>query len=78
MPRRMTKAQAKAWKARWEAVNQFEREELRRTRPEVKLRQLAALMLTARALGWEEKLSEGTEEVRERWRRLQKAYDGRS
>lgn len=78
MPRRMTKAEAKAWKARWEAVNQFEREELRRTPPEVKLRQLAALMLTARALGWEEKLSEGTEEVRERWRRLQKAYDGRS
>lgn len=78
MTRRMTKAEAKAWKARFEALNEYEREELRNTPVSVKIRQLAALMATARQLGWEEALASGEEEVRERWRRLRKACGAQS
>ena len=74
MTRRMTKAEAKAWKARWEAVNEFEREELRRTTFDTKLRQLVALMQWGRTFGWHKCSAEGENEVRERWIRLKKSH----
>ncbi len=71
---RMTKAEGRAFVARWKRVHEAEREELRRTPPEVKLRQLAALMASVEQLGWSEALAAGEEVVRERWKRLRKAY----
>ena len=41
---------------------------------ELKFRQLAALMASAKQLGWNEALAEGEAEVRDRWMRLRKAY----
>ncbi|MBI2941071.1 MAG: hypothetical protein HYY04_11605 [Chloroflexi bacterium] len=72
----MTKAEAEAFKARWKAVNAAEIEELRATPPERKLRQLASLMATARALGWDEALAAEEAEVRERWIKLKRVLGG--
>lgn len=74
MTRRMTKAEAKAWKARFEALNEFEREELRKTTFDTKLRQLVTLMQWGRAFGWQKCPAEGENEVRDRWIRLKKHY----
>jgi hypothetical protein len=76
MKPRLTRAEARAYVARWQRVNAAEIQELRRTPMAVKLRQLAAMMATARALGWTEALAEGEAEVWERWNRLRKAYRG--
>lgn len=70
----ITKVEARSFKRRWKAVNAAEREELRRTPPEHKLRQLAALMASVKELGWDEELAEEEAEVRDRWKRLIKAY----
>jgi len=70
----MTKAEARAFKRRWRLVNEFEKKELRRTSIETRFRQLAALMASAKQLGWDEALSEGEAEVWDRWQRLRKAY----
>ena len=72
----ITKAEGRAYLARWKLVNEAEIEELRSTPPEEKLRQLAALMASVEALGWSEPLQAGEAEVRERWRRLRKAWNG--
>ncbi|MGH7492223.1 MAG: hypothetical protein ACREOO_07500 [bacterium] len=71
----MTKAQAKAFKARWRAVNEAELEELRNASIEQKLEQLSVLMASVRDMGWSEALAQEETEVRERWRRLRKAYN---
>ena len=78
MNRRMTKEQAKAWKSRWDRVNAAEREELRSTSPEVRLRQLGTLMEWAKAFGWTDSLAAGEEEVRARWLRLREALGVRA
>lgn len=70
----MTKEEARQFKERWKLVNDFTDEEARRTPPEVKLRQTALLYEAAHAFGWAEKLREGEDEVRERWRRLKEFY----
>lgn len=70
----MTREEAERFKARWRLVNDFTDEEARRTPPEVKLRQTALLYEAADAFGWAEKLREGEDEVRERWRRLKEFY----
>jgi hypothetical protein len=70
----MTREGARAWKARWKLVNDFERAELRMTPPSVKLRQFLALLAMAKQFGWTESLAEGEGEVRERWQKLRKAY----
>lgn len=72
--KRLTKDEAVAFRKRWELVNTAEREELRRTTLTKKLQQLASLMLSVKELNWQESLSEGETEVRERWNRLRKAY----
>lgn len=70
----MDKQAAKDYVARWALVNQAEIEELRRTPPEVKLRQLAALMASVRQMGWDEALDAEDEEVRGRWRRIRETH----
>lgn len=71
----MTKEEALAYKMRWEAVNAFEREELRNTPVHIKLQQLAALMSSVKVLGWHSALSEGEDELRARWNHLRKLYN---
>ncbi len=68
----MTRAEGRAFKKRWEAVNAFEREELRRTPTDLKLRQLGTLMAWAKQPGWAEQLQAEEAEVWERWARLRK------
>lgn len=74
MRRRLTRAEVRAFAARWQLVNAAARDELRATPPSVKLRQLAALMASGSQLGWSEALAEGVAEVRARWQRLREAY----
>jgi len=74
MQARITKAEAKAFKTRWKAVNSAEKEELRKTSGAKKLRQLAALMSSAKSLGWTEALASEEVEVRNRWNRLRRVY----
>jgi hypothetical protein len=69
-----TRAQACAWRRRWQLVNIREREELRAMTGTEKLRRVGQLMLLARELGWDIRLKEEEEEVRERWIRIRKAY----
>lgn len=70
----LTKAQARAFRERWQLVNDREAEELRSASLEVKLPQFMTLLGWARQFGWTEALSEGEAEVRERWARLRKAH----
>jgi hypothetical protein len=72
--RKLTKADGRAWLRRWRLVNRQEREELRHTSLEVKLRQLAALMFSSTQLGWNDKLASEEILARERWLRLRRAY----
>jgi hypothetical protein len=72
--RRMTKAQGRAFAARWKLVNEREERELRRTSTSQKLRQLAALMASADDFGWKEALTAEDDAVRLRWVKLRNAY----
>ena len=74
MKGRMTKSEARDFKARWAAVNLAELRELQTTSMEQKVRQLAALMASAEVLGWKEALASEEAEVRERWNKLRKIY----
>ena len=76
MKPRMTKEQARAFKDRWKLVNEYEKEELRRTPPDLRLQQFNTLLTWTHEFGWTEALAEGEAEVRERWVRLKKAYRG--
>lgn len=68
----ITSAEARAFRARWRAVNQAERQELRAATPELKYRQMAALMTSVDALGWRELLAVEEEQVRQRWIQIRK------
>jgi hypothetical protein len=72
--RRMTRAEVRAFAARWKLVNAREERELRETSSAQKLRQLAALTASADALGWTKARAAEEEEVRRRWLKLRKAY----
>lgn len=74
MKSRITKAEARAFRERWEAINAAEQEELRTTSVAHKLRQLAALMASAERLGWTEALTAEENEVRDRWNQLRRIY----
>jgi len=68
----MDKADIRAWMARWKIVNDFERDELRRTPIETKVRQLAAMMAMALRLDWQTSTEAELKLIRERWVRLKK------
>ncbi len=74
MAQSMTRADALAFRHRWELVNQAEAQELQTTPPEVKLRQLAALMASVDTFRWTAALAGEEQEVRRRWQLLRKAY----
>ncbi len=72
----ITKKEAREFKKRWKAVNEFELQELRKTPPAKKLLQLSALMASVKAFpGWDEALSAEDDDVRNRWNRLREAYN---
>ena len=67
----MDRAQIRAFRQRWLAVNDFELREQRKLTAEKKMRQLSALMHMASQLGW--KLTahpQEIEQVRNTWNRL--------
>jgi hypothetical protein len=72
MSDRITKEEALEFRARWAAVNSLQAEETRRTSFSDRLRQLEALVVSGRALGWEDASSTGEEEVRDRWTLLRR------
>ena len=76
MIRPLTKAEARAFRRRWQLVNAREEEELRSTPMEVKWQQFNTLLGWAHQFGWTEALGEGEAEVRQRWARLRKEYCG--
>ncbi len=73
--RAMTKDEVQAWQEGWRLLAAFEREELRRMSPEAKLERTAALMASARSLGWlGTRRHDDEEQVWERWRKLKEHY----
>jgi hypothetical protein len=72
MKSHITKEEARAFKARWAAVNSAEKEELRATSIEKKAGQLAALMESAALMGWREPVESEQSMVRERWNELRR------
>ncbi len=72
--RRLTPAEASAFTARWQLVADAEREELRSTSLVQKFAQLAALMASARSLGWATTDPAEVDAVRARWNRLVALY----
>lgn len=57
-------------------ADRFEREELRRTPVELKLRQIWSLMTSAHLFETDAEREAGVAEVRERWRRYRQALGG--
>lgn len=76
MKSRLTKTEARRYRKRWQAVNAAERRELRATPIKLKFLQLAALMASAKKLGWDRSLAAEEAEVRDRWSRLRKSLGG--
>ena len=72
----LTKAEARAFRRRWQRAGAREEEEPRSTSLEVKWRQFNTLLGWARQFGWMAALGEGEAEVRQRWARLRKEYCG--
>ncbi|MBI4526744.1 MAG: hypothetical protein HY695_23350 [Deltaproteobacteria bacterium] len=72
MKSRLTKTDARRYRKRWEVVNAAERRELRATPVKLKFLQLAALMVSAKKMGWVGSLAAEEAEVRNRWNRLRK------
>ena len=72
----MTRAEARAFRTRWEMVNAAERAELQATPLDRKLHQLAALMASVEPLGWTEALAAEESQVRARWNRLRAIFHG--
>lgn len=66
----------RAWKRRWQLVNEAERDELRRASGEHKFRQLAALMASARMFPITEQEQAADVEVRRRWNHLRRVLGG--
>jgi len=74
--RLLTKAEARAFRERWQRVNAREEQELRSTSLEVRWQQFNTLLAWAHQFGWAAALSEGEAQVRQRWARLRKACCG--
>ena len=72
----MTPAQARAYFKRWEAVEEFEIDELRRMPMEMKLRQLSALMASRHLFPLDPAREKGVRQVRRHWAKLRKVLGG--
>ncbi len=78
MSNRITKEQGALYKRQWEAVREADLARLTSMSPDQKLRQLANLMASAKAMGWSESLAAEDAEVRERWNKLRRVYIDRT
>ena len=76
MSGRMTKEEARSWMARWRAVEERERSELRQETYGERFRALAALMASTALFDFRE-LDEEDAVVRARWARLQSLASNR-
>ena len=74
MSRKLTRKQALEYVGRYRLMNSLKIQDLAATPPEQRLRQAAALMRSARVLGWNRQLEAEDQIVRRRWARLRKAY----
>ncbi len=72
----MIKEDILQYKERWRLANEAITEDLRHTPVEVKLRQLAVMFEAAHSLGWSDRLRQGEEDVRQRWRLLRERLNG--
>jgi hypothetical protein len=72
----ITPEEARAYFNRWALVKAFEIEELRRTLPETKLRQLASLMASRELFADDPQREKDVQEVRQRWARLRQVLGG--
>jgi hypothetical protein len=72
----MTKDEANAWRAGWQAVEERQARELRESTYEERLRALAVLMSSASLFDLHQ-LDEEDERVRARWARLQSLLSDR-
>lgn len=70
----ISREEALAFLKRWEAAGELERAELQRMSAEQKFQLLGLLMASAQLFGWRDRLREGEQEVRDRWKRLKDAY----
>jgi hypothetical protein len=66
--------EARAFAKRWQAVNEFELNELRSTSAELKFQQLCSLWASVSAFGWTEALAREEGIARERWAALRRVY----
>jgi hypothetical protein len=73
---RLSPREAQAFVARWEGVSAFKARGLCRKSLDEKLRELAGLMASARAFGWQRRTVKETAAVRARWNRLRRALGG--
>ena len=74
MSGKLTRKQALEYVGRYRLMNRLDLQELAATPPERRLQQAAALMRSARVLGWSRRLEAEDRIVRKRWARLRKAY----
>ena len=72
----MTKEDALAYMAGYEAVNALEIEQLRSMSLDQKFEDAAALMEAARKMGWTKALAAEDADARALWIRLKRAYSG--
>lgn len=76
METKIDKAEIRAWMERWQAVNEFERNERLAMSLEERFAQLARLMRTARTLGLHSSTEAENQAVRDRWLRLKRGAHG--
>jgi hypothetical protein len=72
----MSKADLRAWTARWELVNERQREEARRMTPAQRFIELSRLMVSARMFPMSRR-NPANDAARELWVRLQRRMLGR-
>jgi len=70
----ITRSEARAFRRRWEIVNNVEKKMLRIASADEKLEHLAMLMSLAKELGWKTTSGGEVRHVRDRWNKLRKAY----
>jgi hypothetical protein len=73
----MTKAEVKAWKARWELVNQMDLDAAKRVSPEERYRGLLQMMRFALSFPVTRQRKGEERAAAARWRKLRKAYHAR-
>ncbi len=72
----MTRAQARAYLARWKRVNEFVAAERRAMTPQQKFDELTRLMEWGEQFGWRERPDQDNRRTWDRWNKLREAHCG--